>query len=172
MAIDLYYLTSKVLNESSPFHLIFKWKFLVFLHSVTSMDIQNSTTFITQNYLIHGWLNSEMCPKQQLGLANSYKHHKELGNLLELFKGLSFVPLTLLELAFNFIITKKSLLLEQNDKIDLFINYYRSTWLYESSFFPLKIWNHFGTIGSRTNNYVEAYNFKLNTYSFCYHPNV
>ena len=62
--------------------------------------------------------------------------------------------------------------MEQNDKIDLFISYYRSTWLSESSLFPPKIWNHFDTVGPRTNNHVEGFNFKLNTYSFCKHPNV
>ena len=84
---------------------------------------------------------------------------------------LSFVPLELLHLAFYLVIAKKPEL-NQNDKIDLFIKYYQPTWLYDSFLFPPKIWNHFGTVGPRTNNHVEAFNFKLNTYSFWNRPDI
>ena len=38
--------------------------------------------------------------------------------------------------------------------------------------FPPSIWNHYETIGPKTNNHVEGLNFKLNQYSFCSHPNI
>jgi hypothetical protein len=106
---------------------------------------------------------------QQLGLATAYQNDSELRKWLELFKGLSFVPLTLLDSAFSLIISKKPFF-DQNEKIDLFINYYRTTWLNESSIFPPNILNHFDTIGPRTKNHVEGFNFKLNTTHFATTP--
>ena len=38
--------------------------------------------------------------------------------------------------------------------------------------FPPHIWNHFETVGPRTNNHVEGFNFKLNQYSFSNHPKI
>jgi hypothetical protein len=108
---------------------------------------------------------------QHLGLATAYQQDVQLRKWLKLFKGLSFVPLNLVTVAFNYIVSIKPLS-DHIEKIVSFINYYRSTWLDSSSMFPPKIWNHYDTIGPRTNNHVEGYNFKLNRYSFCNHPNI
>ena len=102
-------------------------------------------------------------------------HHPEINTNLrswfDLFKGLAFVPLDIVNLAFNFILSLKpqSYL---DVKKDLFINYFTSTWLSNSAMFPPNVWNHYDTIGPRTNNHVEGFNFKYNQYSFCNHLNI
>ena len=40
---------------------------------------------------------------QELGLATEYKEHPQVRAWFDLFKGLAFVPLNLIELAFNII---------------------------------------------------------------------
>ena len=78
---------------------------------------------------------------QQLGLATAYQQDAQLRKWLELFKGLSFVPLNLVTVTFNYIISIKPVS-DHNKKIVSFINYYRSNWLDSSLKFPTKIWNH------------------------------
>ena len=34
------------------------------------------------------------------------------------------------------------------------------------------MWNHYGTVGPRSNNLVEGYNLKFNRYVATVHPNV
>ena len=106
---------------------------------------------------------------QELGLAVDYKENSQLRAWFDLFKGLAFVPLNLIELAFNIILDSKPL---KNEKIDLFIKYFTSTWFSTSCMFPPHIWNHYETVGPKTNNHVEGFNFKLNQYSFSSHPNI
>ena len=38
--------------------------------------------------------------------------------------------------------------------------------------FPQKYWNHFLTIGNRTNNHVEGYNLKLKKFIGAKSPNI
>jgi hypothetical protein len=77
---------------------------------------------------------------QELGLAVDYKENSQLRAWFDLFKGLAFVPLNLIELAFNIILDSKPL---KNEKIDLFIKYFTSTWFSSSCMFPPHIWNHY-----------------------------
>ena len=72
---------------------------------------------------------------QQLVLATAYQHDAKLRKWLEFFKGLSFVPLNRVTEAFNYIVYKRPFG-AQNEKIELFINYFCSTWLDSSSLFP------------------------------------
>ena len=86
---------------------------------------------------------------QEIGLAKEYKENKSLREWFDFFKGLAFIPLYLINLAFNFILSVKPKS-DYNEKIDLFINYFTSTWLSSSALFPPSIWNHHDTIGPRT----------------------
>ena len=105
---------------------------------------------------------------QDLGLATVYKENRCVRHWLECFKSLSFIPLTLVEITFNLLVSKKPQS-EHGDKFDLFVKYFRSTWF---TLFPPRLWNHHETIGPRTNNHVEGYNNKINLYIDCDHPNV
>ena len=55
-------------------------------------------------------------------------------------------------------------------KIQGFTEYVLNTY-FEGSF-PLHVWNHFLTIGNRTNNHVEGYNVKLKKFIGAKAPNI
>ena len=44
---------------------------------------------------------------------------------------------------------------EHEDKLNSFVNYFESTWLSSDAKFPKEMWNHYETIGPRSNNHVE-----------------
>ena len=71
------------------------------------------------------------------------------------------VPLSDVELAFDLLKENRPSDNEIDANITRFINYYQTTWL---SLFPLSLWNHYDTIGPRTNNHVEGENAALNRF--------
>ena len=62
---------------------------------------------------------------QELGLAIECKENNLVRSWFDLFKGLAFVPLNLLGLAFNIILASKTQS-KHPEKIDAFINYFKS----------------------------------------------
>ena len=86
---------------------------------------------------------------------------------LQKFKSLAFVPLDLVETAFNYLISLQPVL-PHNETFNLFYTYFRTTWL-EGSKFPPALWNHYETVGPRSNNHVEGFNFPLNVSIDCIH---
>ena len=89
---------------------------------------------------------------------------------LEKFKSLAFVPIDLVETAFNNLITLQPDS-THSDKFHLFYTYFRTTWL-EGAKFPPALWNHYETIGPRSKNHVEGHNFTLNNDIDSVHPNI
>ena len=83
---------------------------------------------------------------------------------------LAYVPIELIDRAINFLVSLKPNC-PQTDKFVLFYNYFRSTWL-EGLKFPPSFWNHYETIGPKSNNYVEGYNLNLNNDIDSVHPNI
>ena len=80
------------------------------------------------------------------------------------------MPLNLVETAFNYLISIQPHS-PHVDKFNLFYNYIRTTWLDISKFAPA-VWNRYETIGPRTNNHLEGYNFNINNEIDCNHPNI
>ena len=107
---------------------------------------------------------------QELGLVTLYKENPEVRAWLGKFKSLAFVPLNLVENAFNYLISIQPHS-PHVDKFNLFYNYIRTTWL-DGSKFPPALWNHYETIGPRTNNHLEGYNFNINNEIDSNHPNI
>ena len=56
--------------------------------------------------------------------------------------------------------------------IDSFIQYFESTYMSPRCAFPRSIWNHFDTIGPRTNNHLEGYHSKLKKFFGAAHPDI
>ena len=86
---------------------------------------------------------------QELGLATVYKENEVVRLWLEMFKSLAFVPMNLLETAFQYLIFSKHLF-PQSDKLDSFLDYFRATWFDR---FKPNHWNHYETIDPRSNNH-------------------
>ena len=78
------------------------------------------------------------------------------------------MPLKHLDTSFQYLILSKPQF-DQPDKLDSFIDYFRSTWF--DRFKPI-LWNHYETIGPRSNNHLEGYNFKINKYIDFIHPKI
>ena len=76
------------------------------------------------------------------------------------------VPLIDVVAAFKEIIINKP----KDIRINEFILYYERTWL--SSIYPLELWNHYETLGPRTNNHVEGDNAALNRFVNKVSPNI
>ena len=53
-----------------------------------------------------------------------------------------------------------------NEFMDYFVDNY-----FEGSF-PIELWNHYDTVGPRTNNNLEGYNNKLKTHVSRAHPSI
>ena len=70
--------------------------------------------------------------------------------------------------AFKFLI-ESTPQVPQSNKLHLFSNYFYSIWFER---FKPALWNHYETIGPRSNNHLEGYNFKINKYIDCIHPNI
>ena len=51
-----------------------------------------------------------------------------------------------------------------------FTDYFLNTWL--EGDFPLYLWNHWDNHGSRTNNNIEGYNFRINKILITLNPNI
>ena len=108
---------------------------------------------------------------QELGLSVEYKEDKKVRVWLEFFKTMAFIPIDLLDSTFQYLLSIQPESLN-SDKLRLFVNYFESTWIGRDSKFPKDMWNHYETIGPRSNNHVEGYNLKFNRYVETIHPNV
>ena len=84
---------------------------------------------------------------------------------------MAFIPIDLLDSTFQYLLSIQPESLN-SDKLRLFVNYFESTWIGRDSKFPKDMWNHYETIGPRSNNHVEGYNLKFNRYVETIHPNV
>jgi hypothetical protein len=107
---------------------------------------------------------------QEIGLVTVYKEDKVVRTWLQKFKSLAFVPIDLVQTAFNFLVSIQPVS-PHVEKFNLFYIYFRTTWL-DGSRFPPSLWNHYETIGPRSNNHVEGYNFTLNNDIDSVHPNI
>ena len=85
-----------------------------------------------------------------------------------MFKSLAFVPMNLLETAFQYLIFSKHLF-PQSDKLDSFLDYFHATWFDR---FKPNHWNYYETIDPRSNNHLEGFNYKLNKFIDFIHPNI
>ena len=92
---------------------------------------------------------------QELGLSVEYKEDKKVRVWLEFFKTMAFIPIDLLDSTFQYLLSIQPESLN-SDKLRLFVNYFESTWIGRDSKFPKDMWNHYETIGPRSNNHVEG----------------
>ena len=92
-----------------------------------------------------------------------YKEDKKVRVWLEFFKTIAFIPINIVESTFQFLLSIQSESVN-HEKLRLFVNYFESTWISRDSKFPKEMWNHYETIGLRSNNHVEGYNLKFNRY--------
>jgi hypothetical protein len=103
------------------------------------------------------------------GLRKAYKYDTRTRNWLEMFKSLALIPTSMINDAWCLILKYRPH--EESNKIQSFINYFHSTWLFGS--YPLKLWNHYSTHRSpRTNNHAEGYNSSLSKFFGQDNPNI
>jgi hypothetical protein len=70
---------------------------------------------------------------------------------------LALLPLGEIDQQWTKIVTQQPRLIG----VDKFVQYFESTYLNQNCTFPRQVWNHFDTVGPRTNNHVEGYHLKL-----------
>ena len=96
---------------------------------------------------------------EELGLASEYLVNQNLRIWLDSFRSLALIPSDSVHFAFNFLVLSKPFSIN-NDKLDVFIDYFQSTWLNVSKV-TVCLWNHHETYNLRTNNDVDDFNLKL-----------
>jgi hypothetical protein len=109
---------------------------------------------------------------QKLGLTDEYKSNPQVRELLDDCKTMPFVPIGLINTVWTLILNKLTLIVSKKLKeLKEYVLYFYNTWLINPNY-PIALWNHYETIGPRTNNHLEGYNFKINTSIDYNHPHI
>jgi hypothetical protein len=83
---------------------------------------------------------------------------------------LAFVPPTSIRDAWLIIVNDLNNLPYENfDKLSDLLLYFNAVWFQR---FEILLWNHYDTVGPRTNNHVEGFHSKLNKVCQEAHPNI
>ena len=96
---------------------------------------------------------------------------KVLASFTNNVSGLSLIPSEHIDIYWiNTIMPSMLNLKIKYPKISNFTEYIVNT--YFAGNFPTNLWNHYSTIGNRTNNHVEAYNLRLKKWLSAKSPNI
>ena len=102
-----------------------------------------------------------------LGLKSNYSDDDEiLKKWIKRIFSLAMVPIEAIDSLWEDILIDKPEL----PRVDEFLDYFTNT--YFEGQFPVELWNHFKTVGPRTNNHLEGYNSKLKKCVSVAHPNI
>jgi hypothetical protein len=97
------------------------------------------------------------------GLAVSYEEKPIVKEWCKKLAALAFVPQQLMRLAWQIIIEElRNIPYEDFDKCYGLLLYFNAVWF---TTYPISVWNHYETVGPRTNNHVEGFHSKLNKIS-------
>ena len=85
---------------------------------------------------------------------------------------LSVIPQEFIAEQFELLLKNTPVFVEENKnkKMEEFLDYFVNNY-FEGSF-PIDLWNHYNTVGPRTNNNLEGYNNKLKLHVSRAHPNI
>ena len=139
--------------------------------AIIMMDFEAAAILTFPNALIKGcyfhfcqclWSNIK-----KIGLSIPYKvTNSDKYNWLQWFKGLAFVPVTLVPNCLQYLKVNKPNQDEYLILINKFIEYFVNTWI--DGQFPVTMWNHYDSLEKgepRTNNNMEGYNRYLNEFA-------
>ncbi|CAF0853002.1 unnamed protein product [Brachionus calyciflorus] len=104
---------------------------------------------------------------QKLGLVDDYNRNSNVKDWLNNFKSLSFLPEKYIADSLNQLKANKP----RSSKLTQFLQYFETTWI-NHKVYKIDLWNHFDTLGPRTNNHVEGDNHKVNSYIDFTHPHI
>ncbi|KAH9382823.1 hypothetical protein HPB48_023385 [Haemaphysalis longicornis] len=105
---------------------------------------------------------------QKAGLQTAYGQDDSLRSLLRKMVALSFLPVSTVQSAWQFLLQEGISLGIPADITVL--NYFDATWM--NGPFSIEQWNHYGNRGPRTNNHMESWHRKINAVSGRAHPNI
>ena len=96
---------------------------------------------------------------QDLGLVTAYKQNSSLRKTVRRIAALPLMPLNALGRLWH--------LLRAQGPVDVprmpeLFDYVQTTWINNDALFEPRMWNQFENNGSRTNNSVEGFNFRIN----------
>lgn len=104
----------------------------------------------------------------QLGYKKEYNAYHPVRDWFKRLFTLALIPVDEVPSQFAVIAEEASKL--NLSRIPEFLEYFTQTWL--EGLFPVKYWNHYETIGPKTNNHVEGYHNKLNKAMDTNKPNI
>lgn len=104
----------------------------------------------------------------KLGLNDAYENEVAVNSWFKKIFCLSLVPTDSIDDLLQQIIAERPL--NHLTALDDFLAYFFK--FYFSSVISYRVWNHFATVGPRTNNSVEGYNNKLKKFIGAAQPNI
>jgi hypothetical protein len=103
-------------------------------------------------------------------LQNAFETEASIKAWLKKLSSLAFVPQNSMRDAWLMIVNDMyHLPYEHFDKLYGLLLYFNAVWFQK---FEISLWNHYDTVGPRTNNHVEGFHSKLNRLCQEAHPNI